>query len=219
MARARQTNRSDSRASGGSDAELITACRDGCREAFGKLVERYQDRVFNLAYRLIGNYDDAAEAGQETFLKAYRALDSFRGDCAFYTWIFRIAVNTVRSRQRFQAVRPAARSLEANPGNDGDMTGNPRRYLKAELPAKGTDPVEAASRAERRRLVEQALARLEAGNRMLIVLRDIEGRNYTEIAELLDCPRGTVKSRLHRARLALRDLLAPVFADAFDTVS
>jgi len=212
MTKARRETCGDSRGSGRSDAELIAACRRGRRSAFGELVERYQDRVFNLAYRLTGHHDDASDAAQETFLKAFRALDSFRGDCAFYTWLFRITVNAVRSKQRFRAVRPVERSLDANPGTHSSDHGEAGRSRRAELAAPGPDPVEEASRAEHRRLVEQALARLDPDFRTLIVLRDLEGRNYTEIADLLDCPRGTVKSRLHRARLALRDLLAPVFA-------
>jgi len=203
-------NQADSPSFGRSDADLVAACRSGRTEAFGELVTRHQDRVFNLAYRLTSSADDAAEIAQEAFLKAYRGLDSFRGDCAFYTWMFRIAVNTARSRQRFKAVRPKELSLDANPGRDADGSGG--KSLLTDLPAAGTDPVEEASRAEHRQLVEQALARLNEEQRMLIVLRDIEGRNYGELADLLDCPRGTVKSRLHRARMALKDLLAPALA-------
>ena len=194
-----------------ADADLIAASRSGCRESFGTLVERYQDRVFNLSYRLTGNYEDAADAAQETFLKAFRNLDSFRADSAFYTWVYRIAVNTIRSRQRYRAVRPVERSIEAARGDEEDS----RHSLKAEMPSRGPDPVEEASVNENRQLVEQAIARLDEDQRLLIVLRDIEGHNYAEIADLLDCPSGTIKSRLHRARLALKELLAPVLAESF----
>lgn len=200
---------------GTSDDELVAACREGRREAFGELVKRYQDRIFNLAFRLTGSQDDASETVQEAFLRAYRGLNSFRGDSAFYTWLFRITVNVTRNQQRFRAVRPVERSLDAGTGHNEPGSGG--RTLAADLEAQGPDPVDEVSRVEHKELVEQALARLDEEQRIMIVLRDIEGRNYAEIAELLDCPCGTVKSRLHRARMALRDLLAPVLAETYGT--
>ena len=209
----------DSPASTRRDADLIAACRDGQTQAFGELVTRYQDRVFNLAYRLTSNHEDAAEIAQEAFLKAYRGLESFRGDCAFYTWVFRITVNTVRSRQRFKAVRPSEVSLDAvSPATESD-SGQGRHSLKTQLKADGPDPSEEATRAENKVIVEQAITRLGNDQRMLIILRDIEGRDYGEISEILECPRGTVKSRLHRARAALRELLAPTLAGSFEAAA
>ncbi len=195
-----------------SDAELVAISRQGSTEAFGELVQRYQDRVFNLAYRLTGSQDEAADAVQEAFLRAYRGRESFRGESAFYTWLFRITVNTVRSRQRHRAIRPVERSLDAEVDTDRGSRPNPAAGLKARVP----DPAEEASRSEHKLVVERALAKLEPAQRNMIVLRDIEGRNYAEIANLLGCPRGTVKSRLHRARMALKELLAPVLAATFD---
>lgn len=192
---------------GPCDAELIAACRDGRKTAFDTLVGRHQDRAYSLAYRLTGNGDDAAEAVQEAFLKAWRAMDRFKGEASFYTWFYRIVVNVVRSRQRFRAVRPVEHSLDAPRRNSYGGNG-----LGAHIAARGPDPAETAGRRERKALVENGLARLDPENRMLIVLRDIQGHNYGEIAEVLECPRGTVKSRLHRARKALRAVLAPVFA-------
>jgi len=193
------------------DRALVEACRQGKTDAFGELVERHQNRVFSLAYRLTSSRDDAAEAAQEAFLKAYRALDSFRGDSAFYTWLFRITINVVRSRLRYQAVRPSPRSLDDRPATEADGERHP---LAADLKADVADPAEEASREERRRLVERGLQQLDADQRMMIVLRDMEGRHYAEIAELLECPRGTVKSRIHRARMALKEILAPVIMPA-----
>jgi len=211
MNEANRASQSENHDEGRTDADLVAASRNGCKESFGALVERYQDRVFNLSYRLTGNHEDAADAAQETFLKAFRNLDSFRSDSAFYTWVYRIAVNTIRSKQRYRATRPTEKSIEAARGNAED----PRYSLKVEMSSDGPDPVEEASVNENRQLVEQAIARLSEDQRMLIVLRDIEGHNYAEIAGLLDCPSGTIKSRLHRARLALKDLLAPVLAESF----
>ncbi len=196
------------------DEALIASNRRGGKEAFGELVALHEDRVYGLAYRLTGNRDDAAEVAQEAFLKAWRAFGSFRGDSSFYTWLFRITVNTARSRQRFRAVRPNEISLDAVPVDNEDD----RQSLSRRLAADGEDPVDAVARDEHRKLVEQAIGRLNRDQRMLIVLRDIEGRNYKEISDLLDCPRGTVKSRLHRARMALRDLLAPMFGGSLSVI-
>lgn len=204
----------DSSLPSATEAELVTASRGGNRKAFGELVTRHQDRVFNLAYRLTGDYEDASEAVQEAFLKAFKAVAAFRGESGFYTWLFRITVNVVRSRRRFRAVRPVERSLDADPRPDADGAGrSPAAELKADVP----DPSDEAGRVERKELVEKALKKLEPEQRAMIVLRDIEGRSYSEIADVLDCPRGTVKSRLHRARLALRKLLASVLANPEDT--
>ena len=180
-----------------SDRDLAAACCEGDQEAFGELVARHQDRAFNLALRLTGSPDDAADAVQEAFLKAYRAMPTFRRESSFYTWLFRIVVNEVRSRRRFQAVRPAAFSLDEQRAPAGDGR------------SAAPDPSETASVAERKRIVERALRSLEDDERVLIVLRDIEGRNYAEIADALGCPTGTVKSRLHRARMALKQILLP----------
>ena len=179
-----------------SDAELAAAGGQGDAAAFGELVLRHQDRAFNLAFRLTGSREDAADAVQEAFLKAYRGLPSFRRQSSFYTWLFRIVVNEVRSRRRSGASRLSGFSLDAADPPAG-------------LRSNGPDPSEQASLAERRQIVEEALRSLEFDQRAIIALRDIEGRDYAEIAEVLGCPQGTVKSRLHRARMALKDALAP----------
>lgn len=180
-----------------SDRDLAAACCGGDREAFGELVARHQDRAFNLAYRLTGSRDDAADAVQEAFLKAYRAMPAFRQESSFYTWLFRIVVNEVRSRRRSQAARPPAFSL--------DERREPARLHRSAAP----DPSEEASLAERKGIVEQALQSLDLDARAIIVLRDIEGRDYAQIAGALGCAKGTVKSRLHRARMALKQALLP----------
>jgi RNA polymerase sigma-70 factor (ECF subfamily) len=195
-----------------TDAELATASGQGDPAAFGELVLRHQDRAFNLAFRLTGNPEDAADAVQEAFLKAYRGIPSFRRQSSFYTWLFRILVNEVRSRRRSGAARLSSFSLDAAEGRSAerrDPAAGP-----AGLRADGPDPSEQASLAERRQIVEEALQSLEFDQRAIIALRDIEGRDYAEIAEVLGCPQGTVKSRLHRARMALKDALAPKLGPA-----
>jgi RNA polymerase sigma-70 factor (ECF subfamily) len=184
---------------------LAAASGKGDPAAFGELVSRHQDRAFNLAFRLTGSHEDAADAVQEAFLKAYRGMRSFRRQSSFYTWLFRIVVNEVRSRRRSGSSRHPVFSLDAA---DSRSAGDPAD-AQAGLRADGPDPSEQASLTERRRIVEEALQSLDFDQRAIIALRDIEGRDYAEIAELLGCPQGTVKSRLHRARMALKDALAP----------
>lgn len=185
---------SDSR----EDKAWIQECLDGHRDAFDKLVAKYQDRVFNLSYRLSGNREDALDLCQDVFLKAYRNLEHFRGFSSFFTWLYRIAVNTALSRRRYNAARPGPVSGSA----EGDA-----RPLPPGADENSPDPAEQAAKNDMIRLLERAIAALDAEHRVMIVLRDIEGRNYSEISEMLDCPPGTVKSRLHRARRRLRDML------------
>jgi RNA polymerase sigma-70 factor (ECF subfamily) len=186
-----------------NESELIERCRSGDRAAFGDLVLEHQDRVYNLAYRLTNDPQEAEDITQEAFLKAFRSIARFEGSSRFYTWIYRITVNAVVSRRRYHAVRPQTVPL-----------GRPDGEERQELPPDKSqpDPSDEANRADVRRLVEEAIQRLDEEHRVLIVLRDIEGRDYGEIAEILDCPRGTVKSRLHRARIMLKDLLASVLS-------
>jgi len=205
MSDTRADQQADAPAVKRTDAELAAASGRGDPAAFGELVLRHQDRAFNLAFRLTGSHEDAADAVQEAFLKAYRGMASFRRQSSFYTWLFRIVVNEVRSRQRSGSSRPAVFTLSSA---DGRSTGDPPDAA-AGLRSTGPDPSEQASIAERRQIVEAALQSLEFDQRAIIALRDIEGRDYAEIAEMLGCPQGTVKSRLHRARMALKDSLAP----------
>ena len=188
-----------------TDAELAAASGQGDPAAFGELVLRHQDRAFNLAFRLTGSHEDAADAVQEAFLKAYRGMASFRRQSSFYTWLFRIVVNEVRSRRRSGASRPPVFSLSSADGRSAEDPPDAPPGLRS----SGPDPSEQASLAERRQIVEEALESLEFDQRAIIALRDIEGRDYAEIAEVLGCAQGTVKSRLHRARMALKDALAP----------
>jgi RNA polymerase sigma-70 factor, ECF subfamily len=209
MSETRADQRANESAVKRTDVELSVASGQGDPAAFGELVLRHQDRAFNLAFRLTGSREDAADAVQEAFLKAYRGMPSFRGQSSFYTWLFRIVVNEVRSRRRSGSSRPSAFSLDAAGGRNAGRAGCDPVDAPAELRSGGPDPSEQASLAERRQIVEEALQSLEFDQRAIIALRDIEGRDYAEIAEVLGCPQGTVKSRLHRARMALKDTLAP----------
>jgi len=163
--------------------------------AFEELVYRYQDRIFNLVYRLVGDFHDACDLTQETFLKAFQGLGGFRGKASFFTWLYRIAVNSalsLRKRSRHGALKTS------NWANDGETASN---YANPDQP---DEPARAALAKEQMELIEQAIASLQEELRVVVILRDIEELDYSGIAHVLEIPRGTVKSRLHRARLELR---------------
>lgn len=175
------------------DGRLVARCQEGDLEAFNQLVLKYQDRVFDTVYRMVGDYEDARDLAQDSFVKAFVAIGEFRGQSTFYTWLFRIAVNAALSQRRRSA--RSQRHVAAH-YDDPDEVGP--------LDRDGHAPIEAAQHAEERAAVIEALRRLDADQRSVIVLKDIEGADYGQMAEILQVPRGTVKSRLHRARLALR---------------
>lgn len=179
------------------EMELVGRARDGDAAAFTALVRRYQDRVYNVTFRMLGNAEDAADAAQETFLAAYEGLERFRGDSALYTWLYRIAVNKALTRRRSLS----SRKEFAASGEDSVM---------ATLEDCAEGPAAAAERHERAEAVQEAIAALSDDLRGVVVLRDIEGLEYEEIAEALEVALGTVKSRLHRGRLALRESLKGV---------
>lgn len=179
------------------DRRLIAACLGGKREAFGELVSRYQGRLYNAAIRLVDNAEDAADVVQDAFLNAFTSLSSFKGDSEFFTWLYRIAFNTAISLKRKK--RPTV-SLEATRANgDGGLDpDDPSDYIR---------PGAALERSEEEQQLHAALARLSHEHREALVLKDIDGLKYEEMAEILGVPVGTVRSRLHRARTELRDLL------------
>ncbi len=178
------------------DAPLIEATLAGDTAAYGRLVERYQDRLYNSLLRVLNSAEDARDLAQDAFVQAFLKLDSFRGSSAFYTWLYRIAFNLAMSHARKQ--RPVASLDGAKNSYGSEPTDN--------TPTAETDVMQ----RERVQLVHAALAELSAEYRQILVLREIEGCRYDEIAEILELPVGTVRSRLFRARLQLRDQLAPI---------
>lgn len=184
--------------SGKSEEQLIERCKAGDTACYGELVRLHQDKVFNMLYYTIGDYDAAQDAAQEAFLKAYKALGKFRGNSSFSTWLHRIAMNTARSMERKSKSGPRMVPLERPRDNDDG------RYNETHG-SEDDNPVDRAAMAEEKEIIHRALDRLSFDHRRLIVLRDIEGHDYSEIAEILQCPRGTIKSRLHRARTRLRE--------------
>jgi RNA polymerase sigma-70 factor (ECF subfamily) len=175
---------------------LIDECLRGDTAAFGELVRRYQERLFNTVYRLVDNAEDARDVVQEAFLNAYQSLDSFKGDSRFFTWLYRIAINTAISLKRKQR---AGRNIEAGRNGDGGV-----EPLDA---SEFSRPGHALEQAEEEHRIQSALNRLSPEHRAVLILKDIEGQKYEQMAEILQVPIGTIRSRLHRARAELRELL------------
>jgi RNA polymerase sigma-70 factor (ECF subfamily) len=178
----------------------IAATKRGETQAFAHIVKRYQDRLFNTLLRMVGHREEARDLTQQAFLRAYESLDRFRGGSTFYTWLYRIGVNLVLDERKRSARRP---HLVGEPAVVEASQGRNLRETSTEADA----PVDVLMKREREAAVTDAINSLDDLHRAVVVLRDIEGMDYDQIAEVLDCARGTVKSRLHRARLMLREKL------------
>jgi RNA polymerase sigma-70 factor (ECF subfamily) len=189
-----------------ADEEAVDRVLAGDRDAFAVLVERHGSRIHAAILRMIGDREAANDLAQETFLKAFSALASFRRGAAFSTWLYAIALNQVRTeyRRRKSVKGQAMLSLDAGGGGGDDSPGRPMEPAGA-----GPGPSDAAGRKEAAALLHRALARLDEEYREAVVLRDLEGLSYEEIAEAVGAPPGTVRSRIHRGRAALREILAP----------
>ena len=187
------------------DAQLIGQAIAGQTAAFGQLVQKYQDRLHNTVVHVVGNVEDAKDVVQEAFVQAFLKLESFQGASAFYTWLYRIAFNVAATHRRRQG---AMRSAEQVALADG--------HLRGAAPRRGRDatdgPGERLEREERCRQVRHAISQLPEEHRVVLVLREMDGCCYETIAEILDLPVGTVRSRLHRARMQLREQLKEVLA-------
>lgn len=184
-----------------SDAEVLHRVQQGDAGAYRVLVERYQQRLYAMLYGMLRNGEDAREVAQESFIKAFNNLDRFRSDSSFYTWLYRIAVNLAIDTRRRHGKRTFAEYDDTRMhGDDG-----------AGLPSRDPTHHSPGRRLERKRLMERiewAIAQLPDDQRTAIVLREIEGLAYKEIAEVMECPEGTVMSRLFYGRKKLQELLA-----------
>jgi RNA polymerase sigma-70 factor, ECF subfamily len=192
-----QSNQSKVMVSDGiSDAECVRRLQRGETNAFEILVRRHEKTIFNLVYRMLGDYDEAAEISQEVFLSAFRAVGQFRGESNFSTWLYRIALNHASTRRKSLGTRQQKIvSMEkADPLSD-PLPGPPELFEKQEV----------------RERVQLALKQLDPEDAAVILLRDLQDVPYDEVARVLEIPVGTVKSRLHRARQALKSRLAPYF--------
>ena len=190
-----------------ADSSLVERASSGDSDAFESLVAKYQDRVYSIALRMMRRPEEAEDVTQETFLKVYRSLPAFSGRSAFYTWIFRIAVNASLSRLRSLG-RRRDHEVTAQIGSRSDDDDN---TAVLDPPSREAGPMEAAEKADSSIQVQRAVDSLGDEDRAVVVLRDFEGLSYDEIAETVGSTRAAVKSRLHRARMELakklKDLL------------
>ena len=182
-----------------TDHSLVERCRSSDDAAFSEVVARYKAKIYNYLYRMTGSADDAEDLTQEVFIRMYTSIDSFRGQSSLNTWLFRIAGNLCIDRFRRARNRAAAYSLDAPAGDDD---------LASEVPDTTYEPHRMLENAEMAEQIQMALSKLPDKLRSTLLLHDIEGLPYEEIAQVVGCPLGTVKSRLFNARIQLRQHLA-----------
>jgi len=180
---------------------LIGRLRDRDPSAFEEIVRRYGDKVFNLVYRMLGNRHEAEDITQEVFITVFKTVETFRGEAKFSTWLLRIAANQSKNRIKYLSRRPTEggevdEAAQAAPGTPGPI---------AHAQIEGPDALLEA--AELESLMQQAIASLDEEHRLLVILRDVEELSYQEIGEITGVPEGTIKSRLHRARMAIKEVL------------
>lgn len=186
------------------DEALVREAQQGDTRAFDELVRRYQDKVYRLAFKILRNEDDAAEALQDAFTSAYRGIRSFKAESTFSTWLYRVATNA--SLMKYRKRRDDHVSLE--------QSQSPQRDAEPmAIPDWSQQPLEELLDTETREVMEEGLRRLPEDLRMVFILRDEEGHSNAEVAEMLEISIPAVKSRLHRARIALRDRLDRYFRD------
>ena len=184
------------------EGRLIRKLRERDERAFRDMVEQYGDRVFNLTYRMLGNREEAEDLAQEVFITVFKSIESFRGDSKLSTWLYRITANHCKNRIKYLARRHDRDRAELDDRVDGGSAG---AALAAPRPAPRPDVQ--LEGAEMEQILQAAIAELDDDQRMLVILRDVEDLSYEEICAITELPEGTVKSRLHRARLALRKKL------------
>lgn len=185
------------------DLALVERAQQGDRNAVDQLVTKYQARAYQYAYRLTGNQDDASDLVAEAFVRVYTALPKFRRDSRFTTWLFRIVTNCFLDQKKKEKRRPTTQLEDAWVGSEATST-----------IAERESPVESSERFEREKIMQSAIGQLPDNQRAMIVMFHMENLSYEDISATLDMPIGTVKSRLNRARLALREILDP-YAELF----
>ena len=178
-----------------SDEVLVQRFKNGDRSAFSELVDRHQNRVYSLCFRWMGNRQAAEEVAQDVFVSLFRALGRFRGEAKFSTWLYRITVNHCKNQRLYQDRRAHSK----HDSMDAQHDDAPVRQLVS--PDRGADRTALQSDAER--MLQSGLSALDEEHRQIILMRDLEDMSYEEIASILELPKGTVKSRLHRARAEL----------------
>jgi len=182
------------------DEQLVVRAQEGDQRAFELLVRKYQHKILQLVGRLVGD-GDAPDVAQETFIKAYRALNGFRGQSAFYTWLYRIGINTAKNHLVARNRRPSGQDIDVA---DAELYGHTEQL------SDGDTPEALLLSDEIKDKVTEVIARLPADLRQAITLRELEGLSYEEIAQIMDCPIGTVRSRIFRAREAIDAVVKPL---------
>ncbi len=186
-----------------ADQRLVERVQRGDKKAFDLLVLKYQHKVANLISRYIRDQSEVLDVTQEAFIKAYRALPKFRGDSAFYTWLYRVAINTAKNHLAAQSRRPPGDDIEAETAEQMDL-GTPLKEMDT--------PERLALQREIAETIQKALDELPDDLRTAITLRELDGLTYEEIAQAMECPIGTVRSRIFRAREAIDARLKPLLA-------
>ena len=192
------------------DQALVVRVQQGDKKAFDLLVLKYQLRLAKLVSRFLRNQSDVPDVVQEAFIKAYRALPNFRGESAFYTWLYRIAINTAKNHLVAQSRKNPANSIDVQDAED---------YGASEWLKEFASPEREALASELEATIHQAMGELPSDLREAITLREIEGLSYEDIAAVMDCPIGTVRSRIFRAREAIDSKLEPILDDDSHQVS
>jgi len=187
-----------------TDQLLVERVQKGDKRAFDLLVGKYQHKIVSLISRYVSDHAEALDVAQEAFIKAYRAIGRFRGDSAFYTWMYRIAINTAKNYLVSQSRRPPAADIDAQ---DAEQF-----QVDTRLKDRGS-PEHELLREEIERTINEAIADLPEDLRVAITLREMEGMSYEDIATTMDCPIGTVRSRIFRAREAIDGRLRPLLSE------
>lgn len=188
------------------DKQAVEACVRGDREAFDILVEKYFRKVYNLAYRFVGDPEEANDLAQEIFTAAYQNLKKFRGDSKFSTWLFQIATNRGKNRFKYLKRRGHFANRTLGEGNDE------RESYSREVPDERPNPEAQLASKQMQKIVQDVINELEPDHKEIVILRDIEDFSYEEIARMLNLPEGTTKSRLHRARMVVKEKLKKVLS-------
>jgi RNA polymerase sigma-70 factor (ECF subfamily) len=186
-----------------TDEQLVARAQEGDGRAFELLVRKYQHKIIQLVSRLVGE-SDAPDVAQETFIKAYRALNGFRGQSAFYTWLYRIGINTAKNHIVSRGRRPANQDIDIQ---DAEQYGHTEHLSDVDTPES------LLLSDEIKQKVAEVIHKLPADLRQAITLRELEGLSYEEIAEVMDCPIGTVRSRIFRAREAIDAVVQPLLSE------
>lgn len=191
------------------EGRLIHRLRKRDEAAFNELVLTYESQVYRLAFRMLGNSEEARDLAQEVFVQVFRSIENFRGDSKIGTWLFRITVNLSKNQNKYLARRQKKLHSELDESIGVDTSG-----ARGVTSGETTEPEERAMAGQIEQIIAQSLMSLDEEHRTIVILRDVEGLSYEEVAQIADLPLGTLKSRLHRARALLRQMIEAATGEA-----